>query len=156
MAHLFRLALLLSLALASGGAFQATPAAAQQTVLEPGTRIRITTVQSPPSRWVAEFRSMDADTLHVAPAPPFPAAIPSATIQRIETRQPRSSARGAWRGAAYGFAIPLAGAIILSAIEEGAGAGLGMIAVTFGPIGGAIWGARNPGTRWQPIQWPPP
>jgi hypothetical protein len=86
----------------------AVPAAAQQRPLEPGTQVRITAPEISAGRIDARFQSSRADTLYIDSIAGLQAAIPLHLVHRLEARQPRSRAQGAWRGAGYGFAIPLA------------------------------------------------
>jgi hypothetical protein len=130
----------------------AFPAAGQQRSLEPGAQVRITAPEISSVRLHARFQSSRADTLYIASGTGLPTAIPLHMVHRLEARQPRSRAQGAWRGAGYGFVIPLAIGLIANMAEEGAGAGPGMVAFTLGPVLGAIWGARNPGERWERIE----
>ena len=137
-----------------GGALAASVLSAQQLPLETGTRIRVTAPEIAPARFVAEYRGVRTDTLHLAADRVLPQAIPLQAVRRLEVRQPRTAAAGALRGAGYGFAVPMALAIVVNAFEDGAGAGFGLLAFTFGPAGGALWGAARPGTRWQTIRLP--
>ena len=138
----------------TGGLAAASVLSAQQLPLETGTRIRVTAPEISAARFVAEYRGVRTDTLHLAADPNLPQAVPLQAVRRLEVRQPRSASAGAWRGAGYGFAVPMALAIVVNAFEDGAGAGLGLLAFTFGPAGGALWGAARPGTQWQPIPMP--
>ena len=138
----------------TGGLASASVLSAQRLPLETGARIRVTAPEIAPARFVAECQGVRTDTLHLAADRVLPQAIPLQEVRRLELRQPRTAGAGAWRGAGYGFAVPMALAIVVNAFEEGAGAGLGLLAFTFGPAGGALWGAARPGTRWQTIPLP--
>lgn len=152
MRHHFVTVRVLGLLLLTVGLLRSAPAASQQPALEPGMLIRVTTADVPPRRFVSEFQRFSGDTLVVATSHGLPRALPIAAIDRIEVRQPRSWGRGAWRGAGYGFAIPMAVGLAFSAVEEGAGAGLALFGLTLGPIGGAIYGAVRPGSTWKPAE----
>ena len=149
-----RLTVAMVLIALTGGAVPASVLSAQQLPLETGTRIRVTAPEISPPRFVAEYRGVRTDTLHLAADPVLPQAVPLQAVLRLEARQPRSAGAGALRGAGYGFAVPMALALVVSPFEPATAIGFGWLAVTFGPAGGAVWGAVRPGTRWQPIPLP--
>ena len=145
----------------------ATPLAAFQAQLKPGTRIRVTSDSGSPRDRIGMLVSMDSDSLHFRTAKDSSlTSVATGSLVRLELSKGRKSnaGRGAFIGALVGVGSGLLLGILASAEEDGSDSYYDVgpedvFAATalLGAAGagvGALIGATSHRDRWEPVPLP--